>query len=244
MKMKIIISITILFIAFTSVSYSQSVMNFQNGSGVEVQAGADICADQININGTFSGGGTICGGLIYTLNLTVFIQGFYNAPLDIMVPDTLTAYLRNSFAPYAIVDSAKSVLSLSGAGSFLFYNAVNGTNYYVVTQHRNALETWSSTATPFVSGAKVYDFTPAANKAYGSNEIQIDLSPVKFAIYSGDINHDGSINLTDIIDVYNGGINFLTGYVITDVTGDDIVDLTDLLMTYNNSSNFISKVTP
>jgi len=244
MKMKIIICSISLFIAFSSTSFGQSVMNFQTGTAVEVQAGADICADQININGTFSGSGTICGGPVYTLNLTLFIQGFYNSSIDIMVPDTLTAYLRNSFSPYAIIDSAKSMLNLTGSGSFLFYNAANGTNYYVVTKHRNALETWSSTATPFVTGEMIYNFTPAANNAYGSNEILIDLSPVKFAIYSGDINHDGFINLTDIIDVYNGGANFLTGYVGTDLTGDNIVDLTDLIITYNNSTNFVTLVRP
>jgi hypothetical protein len=40
----------------------QSTMEFQAGTNIEVTAGADICADIVIINGTFSGGGTKCGG--------------------------------------------------------------------------------------------------------------------------------------------------------------------------------------
>ena len=240
---KLILFISAILISAT-VTFSQSVMNYQTGTGVVVQPGADICADQVLLNGTFSGGGTICGGPVYILNLTAEIQGMYDAALNIMVADTLTVYLKSSVSPYANIDSAKSMLNSAGSGSFLFYNVSNGTNYYIVTKHRNALETWSSSATPFLSGAQLYDFTPAANKAFGSNQIQIDLSPVKFAIYSGDINYDGFVNLIDIIGVYNDGSAFITGYVKTDINGDNIVDLTDLLITYNNSTNFVSKFTP
>jgi hypothetical protein len=36
-------------------------MEFQSGTHIEVTAGADICADNVFINGTFSGEGTKCG---------------------------------------------------------------------------------------------------------------------------------------------------------------------------------------
>lgn len=41
---------------------SQSTMEFQTGTIIEVQGGADICADNISINGTYSGDGTKCSG--------------------------------------------------------------------------------------------------------------------------------------------------------------------------------------
>ncbi len=41
---------------------SQSTVEFQSGTQIEVTTGADICADNIVINGTYTGGGTQCGG--------------------------------------------------------------------------------------------------------------------------------------------------------------------------------------
>jgi len=93
---------------------------------------------------------------------------------------------------------------------------------------------------PFSSGILTFDFTNAANKAYGSNQIQVDAAPLRYAIYSGNVNQNGFTNLTDLVGINNGTANFLTGYVSTDVNGDNIVNLTDLLITYNNSSNFVS----
>ena len=43
---------------------SQSTMEFQAGTTIEVTSGADICADNIIINGTYSGSGTKCGGAL------------------------------------------------------------------------------------------------------------------------------------------------------------------------------------
>ncbi len=43
---------------------AQSSMEFQSGTTIEVTTGADICADTITINGSYSGGGTQCGGAL------------------------------------------------------------------------------------------------------------------------------------------------------------------------------------
>jgi len=86
--MKMTICFTTLLLVFASITFSQSVMNYQTGTGIEVQPGADICADQVNLNGNFSGGGTICGSTSYVLNLTAFIEGFYNSSSHTMIPDT------------------------------------------------------------------------------------------------------------------------------------------------------------
>jgi hypothetical protein len=57
---KIIITLAILFIS--SLAYSQSSIVFDVGTNIEVGTGADICATNIFINGTYSGGGTKCDG--------------------------------------------------------------------------------------------------------------------------------------------------------------------------------------
>lgn len=43
---------------------AQSIMTFQAGTTIEVQSGADICADSIDIAGSYTGGGTKCGGTL------------------------------------------------------------------------------------------------------------------------------------------------------------------------------------
>ncbi|MEP7146624.1 MAG: hypothetical protein ABI792_06410, partial [bacterium] len=179
-----------------------------------------------------------------TLNLTAIIQGFYNSSTDTMVSDTMKVYLRNFTSPYSKVDSSVSMLDSSGAGVFNFGNITNGTNYYLVVKHRNSIETWSSVAMSFTAGTMTYSFNTAADKAYGKNQIQVDNSPLRFAVYGGDVNNDGIVNLNDIINVSNSAINFVSGYVNTDMTGDNFVNLTDLILTQNNSVKFVRKVTP
>ncbi|MBK8553967.1 MAG: hypothetical protein IPL53_24145 [Ignavibacteria bacterium] len=89
-----------------------------------------------------------------------------------------------------------------------------------------------------------YDFSTAAAKAYGNNMINVDASPVRYAIYSGDVNNDGTVDLNDVIQTYNAAGSFASGYVVTDLNGDNIVDLNDILIAYNNSAGFVAVVRP
>lgn len=179
-----------------------------------------------------------------TLNLTAFIQGFYNQSANSMVSDSLNVYVSNASSPYGIVDSSKGVLNSSGTGTFNFNNVSNGVNYYTVIKHRNSIETWSAAGNQFISGAMTYNFSSSASAAYGNNLIQTDASPVRFAIYSGDTNQDGIIDATDAGSIDNDAFNFVSGYVNTDVTGDGFVDATDSAISDNNSFNFVSLVRP
>jgi len=181
------------------------------------------------------------------LDLTLLIEGFYNFQTDIMVQDTLQVYLHNNFSPYSIVDSSVSYLSPFGEATFTFTNASEGVNYYIRTKHRNALETWSkSPGQSFSSSYLSYDFTPADSQAFGGNMKQVDASPLKFAIYSGDvdIDRDGFIDGSDASIIDNDAYNFVTGYVVSDVTGDEVTDGSDAAIVYNNAYNFVTKATP
>jgi hypothetical protein len=53
---------TVLFLMLNAVAYSQSSINYDLGTSVDVGSGADVCADAININGIWTGSGTICSG--------------------------------------------------------------------------------------------------------------------------------------------------------------------------------------
>ncbi|MBE2227303.1 MAG: T9SS type A sorting domain-containing protein [Ignavibacteria bacterium] len=71
--MKSAILLFILFFALLCCTYifsQQSSITYQSGSVIEIQTGADVCADIITINGSYSGGGSICtGALPVTLSL-------------------------------------------------------------------------------------------------------------------------------------------------------------------------------
>jgi hypothetical protein len=56
----------VFMLAFLSVSniYSQSTITYDAGTSIEIQSGADVCATNIYINGTYLGGGTICAGAL------------------------------------------------------------------------------------------------------------------------------------------------------------------------------------
>jgi hypothetical protein len=69
-------SVIILFIILCSllcctfIFSQQSNITYDNGSIIEIQTSADVCADVITINGSYSGGGSICSGALpVTLSL-------------------------------------------------------------------------------------------------------------------------------------------------------------------------------
>ena len=179
-----------------------------------------------------------------TLNLMAFPEGFYNAGSNLMTPDTVRVILRNSSAPYAIVETAKALLSATGTASFTFSNAANNTPYYIQLIHRNSIETWSASPQSFTGGVLNFSFVSSLIQSYGNNLIQIDNSPVRFGIYGGDTNQDGTVDATDVSAIDNDAANFAGGYVATDLTGDEFVDATDFAIADNNAANFISIARP
>lgn len=165
-----------------------------------------------------------------TLNLIALVEGLYNGTT--MIGDTVKVYLRHVAAPYSKVDSIKIFLNSSGYGTGTFNKTPSGT-YYITVTHRNAIETWSKTGGESLSqGSSIsYDFTTASSKAYGSNLV---LKGSKWCVYSGDVNQDGIINLTDLSLINSDGFNYSTGYRNTDLTGDNFVDINDLGICDNN----------
>lgn len=173
------------------------------------------------------------------INLTAGIQGLWNGSSQ--VSDTVTCILRNSVSPYNIAGTAKALLNSSGSGTFT-YNSLPAGNYYIEITHRNSIETWSASPVALTTGGSfAYNFTTAASQAYGNNLI---LKDGKYCDYSGDVNQDGLVDLTDVVIINNASSIFTTGYVVEDLNGDYLVDLSDLILALNNSTMFVAKVTP
>lgn len=181
---------------------------------------------------------------IKTLKLTSIIQGFYKSITNTVIPDTIRVLLRRNFAPYDMVDSAKGITDANGYAELKFRKPDNLVPNYAVIKHRNSLETWSLSGVVFRADTLRFDMSIAKNRAYGSNQIQVDSTPAKYAIYSGDITGNNSIDLGDINRVYNAATAFKSGYVDEDVTGDKVVQLNDLALVYNNAANFVTVKRP
>lgn len=182
---------------------------------------------------------------LQTLTLKLFIQGFYIPSADTMRRDTVRIILRDTVSPYVITDSSIAFVNTTGSAIFNFTNAQDSKRYYLQIKHRNSLETWSkSGGEMFVTSSMNYDFTQSASQAFGSNMIQVNNSPARYAVYSGDVNQDGSIDLSDVVLINNDASVFTTGYVSTDVNGDLVTDLSDLLIAFNNAGEFVMKAVP
>ncbi|MGB3018737.1 MAG: FG-GAP-like repeat-containing protein, partial [Ignavibacteria bacterium] len=178
------------------------------------------------------------------LTLYAFIQGFYDPVTDLMIRDTVKVYLRQFTAPYQIIDSAKMYLGANGSATYTFSNPaiINNTQYYIQVKHRNSIETWNkgSTFTNSVQGFSFRNF----GSAFGNNQILVDNNPLTYAIYSGDVDQEGTIDAADVSMIDNAALLFTSGYVKTDLTGDNFVDATDFAIADNNAANFVSVIRP
>ena len=124
--------------------------------------------------------------------------------------------------------------SVTFSGVYDFNNSPAGT-YYLALKHKNCIETWSNTPINLFSDSTVnYNFTSNITQAYGNNIVQVDASPVRFGIYSGDINQDGIIDAEDLSNVDNDAANFILGYSLSDINGDNFVDASDISRVDNN----------
>ncbi|MCX6159103.1 MAG: hypothetical protein NTY74_14075 [Ignavibacteriae bacterium] len=169
-----------------------------------------------------------------TLNLKLYLEGFWDGVTQ--VSDTTMIYLANS-TNFTFVDSAKIVLSTTGTALVNFTKAPNG-SYYIVVNHRNHLETWSTVGQFFVTNIMVnYDFTTAANKAFGNNMKQVGSV---WVLYGGDANRDGSVDALDVILVVN---QFGTqGYLEADFNGDQDINGNDIIVFVPNFG--MTKIVP
>ena len=179
-----------------------------------------------------------------TLDLTLFIEGMYNPSSNLQVSDTLLVELRYTATPFNAAETVETILTDNGTAQAKFSSAPDG-SYFIAVKHRNALDTWSSLPVSLSRSAPTtYSFSSSASQAYGNNMIQVDTSPLRFALYSGDVNQDETVDATDVSMIDNDAQNFVSGYVVTDLTGDDFVDGTDFALADNNAANYVSVIRP
>ncbi len=165
-------------------------------------------------------------------------QGVYVNPS--LETDTLQVELRESTAPHQLIFQQSAILKQDGSLTVQGMGIL-GQSYYLVVKHRNHIETWSEHPI-MISSVTNYDFSEAVDKAFGSN--QLELEPGIFAFYTGDMNQDGVVDGLDYNDWENDSNDFAGGYLSTDLNGDGIVDGLDFIYWEQNSNNFVGAVVP
>lgn len=71
-----------IFIALSGLTFAQSSMIYETGTTIEVTAGADICADNVTIQGTYTGIGTLCNGPL-PVELSIFTATLNNKEINL-----------------------------------------------------------------------------------------------------------------------------------------------------------------
>ena len=215
--------------SWNSLGAVDATNNYIMGSGLT--SFGDITAGEASAMGASSSGGVA---------VTVIPQGYYNAGDYLNSLDTVSVLLADA-STYVTVDSTAIVLdSVTFASTATFSTAATG-SYYLVVKQRASVETWSSSTIAFVRGSTVsYDFTDAQTKAYGDNQVQVNSSPVRWAIYGGDCNQDGYVDPLDMSLIDQDSFNYVSGSgLTTDVNGDHFVDPLDMSIADQNSFNYV-----
>jgi hypothetical protein len=131
-------------------------------------------------------------------------------------------------------------LSTTGMATSSISNSFSG-NYYISISHRNSIQIASAAPVSFSASTVSYDFTDAANKAYGNN---LKPSGGYFLMFSGDINQDGVVDGLDLIAADNQSAVFATGYLAEDVNGDGAINGADIQIIQVNAGGFAASVLP
>lgn len=158
------------------------------------------------------------------------------------IADTITVELRSDASPYSKIYSFKTTLDTAGLANINLPNSTIDSSYFIVIKHRNSMETWSANTQRIIPIGSNYDFTSSSSKAFGGN--MRNMGNGIYAIYTGDITQDGSVDFNDYPDLDISSSNGDLGYFVTDLNGDASVDFNDYPMLDQNSNDGIILITP
>ena len=184
------------------------------------------------------------------VNLKLFIEGYYIgggmmtsvrnnqdgvSPMDEV--EVVTVHLHEENAPYALVATASGMLKSDGSLSVTYTIEGGTTHFYIHVDTINGLDTWSASPQPVGSTPLSYDFSSAASQAYGDN--MREMEPGVFALYSGDVNQDFTIDSSDSDVLLEDVSNSNFGVLATDLNGDGSVDPSDTDIFFPNLENSV-----
>jgi trimeric autotransporter adhesin len=221
-------------------------------------ASATITATSTVAGCTSSGSASVTvGSCDSVVNLKLFIEGYYDTsnpgfmkPVknnqDLVSPmdevSNITVELRDVTDPNIIVATTTAVLKTNGDAVCTFTTAPSG-SFYISVKMNNIIRTWSASPQTVGSTPLTYDFSNAANKAFGDNMTLIPSTSI-YAFFSGDLDDDGNIANSDYSIWETDANNFESGVFATDLDGDGNVANSDYPIWENNANNFVSEIRP
>jgi len=159
------------------------------------------------------------------------------------IADHITVELHNSTSYSSVEFLATDVeLSIGGSATITIPSQYSG-SYYITIKHRNHIETVSAAPVSFTDAVITYSFNNRT-QAYGGNLKEMEFGSGYYALYGGDINHDGYVDSGDYPSVINDSFNYLYGYLNTDLNGDGWVDSGDYPILVNNNYNYVTIIVP
>jgi hypothetical protein len=197
-----------------------------------------------------------------TLNVKMFIQGYYTGG-GFMEPalfnegvvtaggtdvDSVTISLMAATSPYGLIAQFTGVVQTNGMIQCTFAPAIAGSSYYIrVSNPRNLLTTWSAGPVS-LSSLTTYDFTDDNLKAYqdifSTSTQQVLVEPGVWAMYNGDVNQDETIDGFDFAAVEVDVNDFAFGYYLTDISNAGPVDGFDFAILEQNAALFLFVARP
>jgi len=192
------------------------------------------------------------------LNVKVFLEGLYQGE-NLMQPHLFNLELSDSSNACDSIEvslwsmnhlsnenpdyKAKTILKTNGLVHFVLPSNLTG-NYFVALKHRNSIEIWSAQPISFPR-YNLYDFTLRSNTfTDGLNSAQKLMPDGNYAMYCGDVNQDGTIDIFDQQNVENAVLLFDFGYLLNDCNADGVEDLFDMQIIENNTSLFLYYARP
>jgi len=217
--------------SYTSVSgCATSILNLTISCSITMNVKAYL-------QGSYAGNGTMAATL-YDLGLSTDATATDSIEVNLWAAATTGSATAPDY-------SAKAILHTDGTASVTFPGTALGGSYYVALRHRSSMETWSSSAIT-TSSTNSVDFSASLSAVYGDgvNDPMVNMGSGVYALYSGDVNQDGSIDLLDLINADVDASQFAFGYNATDCTGDGSSDLLDIIQIENNAGLFLFYARP
>lgn len=224
-------------------TYTKSLMNYMGCDSIATLnislASCQVFPFSVKtiIEGYYNLENSQMNSILYNLNITADTSLVDSLSIKIWHPDDLVDSLP-TFTVNALINK-NGIVNLSLPISLV------GGYYYISLNHKNSLETWSANTVKLMPNS-TYDFSNNISKAYSNNmnTPMRFISIGKYALFSGDVNQDGSINEFDLEQVENTAINTEFGYHNDDLNGDGVVDIIDLQIIENNKSLFLNIARP
>jgi hypothetical protein len=200
-----------------------------------------------------------CQGFTFTVK--AILEGYYNRStsqmnrvlynLNQITDSNIVDYIRidiwhpDDLLEYSPTFSFNTLINKNGIATVSLPSNFSGGYYYISVKHKNSLETWSANTVRLLPGS-TYDFSSSLSKAYSnSNNVPMKyISSGKYALFSGDVNQDGTINSNDLQQVENSSKLLENGYFKTDLNGDGANDIFDMQIIDNNKTLFLNKARP